>query len=302
MVRALGLAAAKGLAAAGSMYYASGSAVGLVFGFVAAAAIVAIAVFGCGDDGKPSGGAQGPRPPAIRQITADPAAPSQGTARHEDPARLRPPAPVPKAPEAASSSIKPAEAKSAPAAHSGPAPKGPTTFSCRRQASPPSAGSHRAQPQPPRTLHLPERRHGSSLSPKLDRSTGVQSPRHHRAATPGTRAAPRAEGPLCADPDHHEHGRAPPPPFGRPSPGRHGRQEKKGWGGSIPVAAAGDTGATRCGRLISPSDRRWIGRPVAGTSGRRKEELPSCRSHILVVERSGSSGRCSNELGRDSGW
>lgn len=59
MVRALlGLAAAKDLAA-GSMHYAGSGIVGLAFGFVAAVAIVAIAIFGCADLCPPSEGSKG---------------------------------------------------------------------------------------------------------------------------------------------------------------------------------------------------------------------------------------------------
>lgn len=62
-------------------------------------------------------------------------------------------------------------------------------------------------------------------------------------------------------------------------------------------------------RLVSPNDRRRSGRPTAGTSGRRKEEKPSFRRHICVVEaaccmaeatkeeRIGDGGRSNNEHG-----
>jgi hypothetical protein len=51
----LGSAAAKGLAA-GSVRYAPSSVLGLAFGFIAAVAIVAIAVFGCAGHKNSSGG------------------------------------------------------------------------------------------------------------------------------------------------------------------------------------------------------------------------------------------------------
>lgn len=60
MVRALGLAAAEGLAA-GTVHYAPNSVVGPLFGLVAAVAIVAIAAFGCaGHKKSPSASKGGP--------------------------------------------------------------------------------------------------------------------------------------------------------------------------------------------------------------------------------------------------
>ncbi|VAH52992.1 unnamed protein product [Triticum turgidum subsp. durum] len=58
MVRAMGIAAAKGFIA-GSMHYTPSGVVCLAFAFVAAVAIVAVAVFGCA--GHKSSGGKKPR-------------------------------------------------------------------------------------------------------------------------------------------------------------------------------------------------------------------------------------------------
>ncbi|XP_044970765.1 YEATS domain-containing protein 2-like [Hordeum vulgare subsp. vulgare] len=52
MVRALDLALARGFAAAGSARHAPGTVGALLFVLVAAVAVVAIAAFGCADDGR----------------------------------------------------------------------------------------------------------------------------------------------------------------------------------------------------------------------------------------------------------
>ncbi|KAM0853766.1 hypothetical protein ACQ4PT_050857 [Festuca glaucescens] len=77
MVRALSLAAAKGLAA-GSVHYVPGSVVGLALGFVAAVAIVAIAVFGCAGHKKNSGGKKPSRSHGAQGSSYWPAGPAAG--------------------------------------------------------------------------------------------------------------------------------------------------------------------------------------------------------------------------------